>query len=332
MTMQACRVRRPLLALAGIGVLSACGGTADRRADLDPMFFGALPGEGASNGAAFATGDAPIADLAGRPLTLRLVGQVTDPATGETRLVLSEETFTLDGIVDETTYDGRLTLDGEVLTFADGRAIDAQGRNWDIYVYALLVAGVGYVGPDHLRLATVSSYSYEGNGYDNDAGAPGLDHDLAFLIGHETAPEVVAAMGGSATYSGLAHVYGTELDGDGQPVSYENYFKANIALEVDFGRSEATAFLIGESVFGRFEAETGALPITGNGFAGDLLRTNCPETSTCLSASSLAGVFYGSEGEEIGGLIAIDETEIPGAGDPTRLLGGGGFTAELETD
>lgn len=302
------------LILVAVSTLTACGagGGGDDGGVAQPaLFFGSTEGAVARSGLDFADGSQNKADLEGQQHTVRVTRTITNTATGEVEKRITDEVITLgaaeaDGFVDDFT----ITLDGETLEFvgsiterADGTSIigferdDVTGFRTDFVRGINLLATPGFGGRDD---ETTTAF---------------------FVTGFETAPDVVAALGGTTIYSG--GIFGA-MNSDERTDAFEGSVTLNASFDdgmID-GSFNLTSF---GTQFGQGTVDLALAPtaVTGNGFAGDLTVTDCSFDS-CTSASSVGGAFFGPNAEEVGGIIDIDITATQGGVDD-QVRGDGVF-------
>ena len=178
--------------------------------------------------------------------------------------------------------------------------------------------------------ATGAVYAYE------DAENPALtgefDTEAFFAFGYETDPDEIAALVGTAIYSGDFAGYGQVIDpATGGVIQSEQKFSGTIDLMADFGASSPSVSGDLDGTFdfdGTVFSTSFSAPIEGNGFAGSLDNMTCTD-AVCLSDSELAGAFFGTNALETSGLLGMNVRVIPDV-DPDgeyRFISGGGFTA-----
>lgn len=320
------KVQHFLIATSALA-LTACGGGSSGSGgpDSSVLFFGAPTAGESGNGLAFADGSLEYTDVGGETLKIKVARYLTDYETGNTTIVISDETVSFDpgeGTTDEMTITiGDLTLD-----FSSGSATDANGRGWDSYIARSLTAsavGVAY------------SYSYDGS--EEEVGA--LDTEAFFAFGYETDPAEIAALMTEAFYSGEWTSYAGVLDEEGTLIGSEVFGSGTIDFIVDFEGSS-----VGGSIEGTFNGETDDdviifedFDVDGTIAEADIIRNGftstielaCPDGSTCSSDSIIGGTFFGQDGAELSGVFAFDEyRENNETGDGVQYLGGGGFVSE----
>ena len=190
--------------------ISACSGVSvGPSRPGDPAFFiGAVSAEASANGLEFADGSQSIADTEEREMQIKLARFVRDPATGEARIVVSDETVTIP--ITFTEYGDRdivMSFDGQALTFVDGEATLASGQSlWSYMNFKLAHSGTGAV------------YTY---GQYNEGVDDPFDMEGYFAIGFETDPNEIAALSGLATYSGSYFGYVQTFDLEGSLTASE---------------------------------------------------------------------------------------------------------------
>ncbi|MGI9395049.1 MAG: transferrin-binding protein-like solute binding protein [Boseongicola sp.] len=311
--------------LAGIILItfSACGGVAivpSRAGNLE-FFIGAETPEAAANGLEFADGTQSIADAEAREIQIKLARFVRDPTTGETRIVLSDETVTLP--VTFTDYGDRdiaVTLDGETLTFVDGEATLSSGQSlWSYMNYKMVHSGTG----------AIYTYGQYNEGIDDP-----LDMEGFFAFGFETNPNQIATLSGSATYTGSYFGYVQTFDLDGSLTASGLRTIGAINMETDFSEAHVSGRLTGwidpDGDDTEYELIFLGAPIVGNGFVGSADIT-CPAGASCTSETYVGGAFFGENGAEISGVIGIDET-VAGPGDDQgyQFVGAAGFSSAID--
>lgn len=279
---------------------------------VNPLFFG-TDGDSSANGLAFATAATTIEDIEGAgPFTARVARFKTDWDTGETRLLITDETVTINALdiggEDDETFT--ITLEGETLTFVDGDGpnVPGGGRAWESYFFDEGEAS---------GILTFYSYAF---GPDGDPDVTGEFDSEAFLaVGFETDPSQIAALSGEVGYFGNFYGYGQGLNSDGDVVNAEVQVEGDIAIMADFGASRIDGTLEGEfddDIEFEMAFDT---DIVGNGYASSLACT-----SGCnASASNIGGVFYGQDALETTGVIGLDISNEDGE----RFVSGAGYIA-----
>lgn len=318
-----------VIAMTSLCALAACGGGGGG-SDAAPeglseraqaLAFGAQAGEAAANGLPFATDTSTLEDIAGAgPAKVKLVGAFTDHESGETQLIILDETATVTTDEDEIKL---VTFNGQTLEFDEGSgpASVEGGTEWSL--------DTAFTSGD--LSSTNSIYVYEGE--ENTELTGEFDAELFFVVGFETDPSEIEAINGSVTYFGELSGFGQLLDLDGNLVANEVSVSGDIEIVASFDDPNAVngtlnASLDTVSFVDAVEMDFSA-GINGNGYAADL---NC--TSGCSDQSSiLAGAFYGQDALETSGLIGFDITStVESPDDPNgpfdaQFVGGAGFTA-----
>ena len=309
-----------VLALAGCGVAIY----ESRPTELG-LYFGSTDDPDApapvlaSNALVYADDTVDVSDVEAETMQVKLVRYVRDPDTDALSLEISDETATLAvGFTNRTDQDMTLTLDGETLVFSDLRATHSSGQIYRSYLNRALV-----------HSGTAGIYSQE-------AFNPVLLGDTEemegfFAFGYQTDPSEIAALSGSVDYTGSYYGYGQLTDMDGNILDNELRTNGGILLEVNFNDSQISGYMTGaffkaagDEAYSMFFLDA---DILGNGFVASP-DTLCAAGASCVSASSLAGVFYGENSAEISGVIGFDETvDPPGADEATRFVGTAGFSS-----
>ena len=268
------------------------------------------------NGLEFASEAQSLVDIEGQVFSVTVARFVRDREADESVIVVSDESVNLSsGFTARAADDMTLTLDGEELTFVNGRATMANGQTiWAFLNYAL----------DHS--ATGGFYSYDKYVPAFDGAA--IDTEGYFAIGFQTDPDDLVEFTGDLKYRGEFHGFGQLLDADGALLIEELKTNGRITITVDFDSASASGVLNGvfdplgaAQTYNMFFPDA---PINGNSFvaAPDM---DCQPGATCTSATSLGGSFFGPEGVEISGVIGFDETsEIDDTS--TRFVGAAGFS------
>lgn len=323
-------MRRPALCAALLPLaLGACSNATDGPA----FFFGSTSASKSANGAAYAADQTSYAELEGQELTVRLARFVRDNQSGETVLQVSTETVTFDtGSLDESDPVKTITYAGETLLFEDVGGVEATSDNGQIFFT--------YQNDSATYSAVYAIYSYQDyfvEGLDHPNWAEYVDTEGFYAIGFETNPGTVAERTSAATYSGSFGGYGQALDAEGTPLSdgggpaNEVSFGGGVDLAVDFNADEISGALSGsfsfDSTTTNFDLAFEGAAITGNGFSADLENVGCEALTTCVSNSEIGGVFFGPTGQEISGVVGINET-FDASGDAYTFIGAGGFVTE----
>ncbi len=285
--------------------LSGCSADIEPSRDFDSIYFAGTQDPNVSaNGLAFADGTQSLSDVENKPMTIRLVRYESDPVTGEVGFVVTGETANLgtgattsvpdNGVVP---FDGSVTLDGATLSFVDGVATLPTGQEIMAYV------------PTRLEHSgTIGLYAIS----DADNPALGeLDIESIFSVGHETNPAIVDGMTGDVTFAGVFRGYTQIFDASGQITERDVKTTGAVQLVAEFSQSRISGQLVGQlfSTTGDkpYELIFLGAPITGNGFVG-VADLTCPSANSCTSNTSVNGVFFGDDGQEVSGAIALDET------------------------
>ena len=310
---------------AGLALLalSACSGASIAPSrTADPIFFiGTAWSDASANGLEFADGAQTVGDAEGREMQVKLARFVRDPSTGTTLIVISDETVTVP--VTFTNYgdtDIIMTLDGQTLAFVDGDATLPSGQIVQSYMnYRLTHSGTG----------AIYSYAKSNEGIDDP-----IDMEGFFAIGFETNPDEIAALSGSATYTGSYFGYVQTYDLDGTLTADELQTIGAINMEADFSQASVSGRLTGwidpTGDNTAYELIFLGAPFLGNGFVGSADMT-CPEGANCSSDTHVGGAFYGQNGAEISGVIGFDETIAgPDDGEGAQFIGVAGFSSAID--
>ena len=268
------------------------------------------------NGLEFASEAQSLADIEDQSISVTVARFVRDRDADESAIIVSDETVNLaSGFTARAADDMTLTLDGEDLTFVNGRATMANGQTvWAYLNYAL----------DHS--ATGGFYSYDK--YVPLFEGAAIDTEGYFAIGFQTDPDDLVELSGELEYRGEYHGFGQLINADGGLLVEELKTNGLISITVNFERSDASGVLNGvfdpagdAQMYNMFFLDA---PINGNSFAA-APDVDCRPGATCTSATSLGGSFFGPEGVEISGVIGFDETtEIDDT--LTRFVGAAGFS------
>lgn len=308
-----------------LALLSGCGGTltGSSRA-ADPMYFiGALTSDESGNGLEFAGDESLVADAENVELQVKLARFVRDTASNEIQLIVSNESVTVpDTFTTFVDRDISITIEGDTLTFVDGRTTLASGQPvWSYYNYGLEYSGTGGI------------YTY--GRFAEDFENP-IDMEGFYAIGFETDPSELEALGGRVTYLGSYFGYGQTTDLAGNLLNDDVQNFGAVVLEANFGAGHVNGRLDGrlDPTGEDYEYELVFLraPIVGNGFVG-AADMACPSGSTCQSGSFVGGAFFGPDGAEVSGVIGFDEL-IEGLGDDgqRRFIGTAGFSSAQDVD
>ncbi|MEM9972156.1 MAG: transferrin-binding protein-like solute binding protein [Pseudomonadota bacterium] len=316
-----------LSAVVVAAAVVGCSTDIEPSRDFDPAFFIGSEAMGESaNGLPLADGSQTLSDVESQNLTVRLVRFERDASSGVTRLIATDETVTLssdftrfpgDGeVVSADKYDVTITIDGQPVKIENGvGALPSGQRVWSYLNYRLVNSGTGAI--------------YTGGRFDGNAVDP-IDMEGFYTFGFESDPSTIAAMTDSATYRGSFFGYSQTFDSTGNLLQEEVRTRGAVTLEAEFARSRVSGRLEtfleapDESEDDAFyELIFLAAPITGNGFVG-VADITCPTGNSCTSNTSVGGAFYGPKGEEVSGVIALDET-VTGP-DGQRIVGTAGFS------
>ncbi len=304
---------RAFLSCLGLAVpfaLSGCGGGGSAAVEGSAAVL--IP---ASNGLEFAEIGKPLSDVEDRDMRVVLVRATSDYDRDYLGVRVSEETLRLaPGYISGGSRDMVLTLDGVPIAFVDGLGSAPNGQTLTRHSYL--------VGTD-ARIEGVYTYT--------DDDASGMDLEALFVVGLEANPVIVTARSGGATFSGPFEGFGHVANGNRVVIASEVKAAGEIELIADFDANK-----IGGDLTGVIEVASGALPFEGsiaptaidaNGFASSV-KVACPDGATCSGSSSLGGAFFGATGNEIAGLLALDETRRtgPGANGSLRYVGAAGFS------
>ncbi|MBT8459218.1 MAG: hypothetical protein KJN60_06100, partial [Boseongicola sp.] len=98
-----------------------------------------------SNGLAFASNEQSLSGIEDQEFTVTVARFVRDRSTNESTIVVTEEMVRLgEGFTSREATNMQLSLDGEVLTFVNGRATMEDGRTvWGYLNYALEHSATG---------------------------------------------------------------------------------------------------------------------------------------------------------------------------------------------
>ncbi len=317
---------KPMLVMAVL-TLVGCGGGSEMTVagpgSVSPLFIGTTGGGASANGLPFADGSQSYADVEGQTLKVKVARYLTDYETGQTSLVISDETVSF--AVDDggRISDFTITIGGETLVYSGKLAKDSNDRDWESFLNTQAsVSGTG----------GIFSYSF-----DTDIGEPGaLDTEGFFAVGFETDPDTIARLATNPSYRGDWYGWGVLVDENGDITASEVDGSGTIDLVANFAAGRVRGSLSGLfdpnlSVIGDEFDISGTITTTsiqGNGFVGDLNLANCHSGFTCTSSSQVAGAFFGADAEEISGIIGFDASSTNDAsGASERLISGAGFTA-----
>lgn len=306
------------VAIAALTALNACSAGSGFFGSDESLFIGTRGASSSANGLPFAVASSVVEDLeAAGSVDVKVVRVLTDWESGSTRLLISDETATLAAGDIAGDLDGlTITLAGETLVFSGGVATPANNQTaWQSYVNTVgTVSGTG------------SIYSYEGGSTGALSGE--FDSEAFFAFGYETDPDEIAALVGSAIYTGTFDGYGQVLDpASGAVLANEQRYNGTFTLVADFDASSVSGALDGTFAYdGTAFAASFMAPVEGNGYSGTLDAMTCM-SATCISSTRVGGAFFGANAPETSGLIGMDVRVTPVGGSEYRVLGGGGFTA-----
>lgn len=316
---------KPLLFLAA-GMLAGCGGSSAPgvgTGSVDPLFIGTTDGTASANGLVFADGSQSYTDTEGETLKIKVARYLTDYETGQTSLVISDETVTF--AVDDggAVSDFTITIGDETLVHSGRLAKDSNNRDWESYLVTQGAASA---------IGGIFSYSYDRIPLETGA----LDTEGFFVFGFETDPDTIAGLVTDPSYSGDWFGWGVMLDENGDIIASEVDGSGTINLLANFAAGQIQGNLTGFfdpdlAVSGDefdINGTIASTQIQGNGFVSDLGLASCDSGLTCSSNSQVAGAFFGASGEEISGIVGFDATrtnDVSGASE--RVISGAGFTA-----
>lgn len=314
---------RPFAAIAILSAtfLSGCSAGTGFFGSTSSLFVGTRDADNSANGVPFAISDSVVEDLEGAgPIKVKVVRALTDWDSGATRLLISDEILTLDtGDITNSLENATLTLGGETIQLVGGSAPVSSGQadDWSSYLNTVgEVSGTGAV------------YTYQRS--EDPALTGEFDTEAFFAFGYETDPDEIAALVGTAIYSGQFDGFGQVLDPlTGTVMETEQEVFGTITLTADF---DAPTPSVTGDLDGTFEYQnigfstSFTAPIEGNGFLADLDNMSCTDAA-CLSNSEVAGAFFGADALESSGLLGLNVRVIPDAGDEYRFISGGGYTA-----
>lgn len=314
---------RPIAAIAILSatLLSGCSAGSGFFGSKSSLFIGTRDADSSANGLPFAISGSVVEDLEGAgPIKVKVVRALTDWDSGATRLLISDETLTLaSGDIANGLDNATLTLGGETIILVGGSAPVSSGQTDDWLSYLNTIGEVS---------ATGAVYTYQRA--EDPALSGEFDTEAFFAFGYETDPDEIAALVGTAIYSGQFGGFGQVLDpSTGVVLETEQEVFGTITLTADF--DAATPSVAGD-FDGTFEYQnigfstSFTAPIEGNGFLADLDTMSCTD-AVCLSDSEVAGAFFGADALESSGLLGMDVRVIPDASDEFRFISGAGYTA-----
>jgi hypothetical protein len=215
-----------------------------------------------------------------------------DPVTREIRVVLSDESFTLEeNFTTAYDRDAVFTLDGAV---------------WDTDnpPTGVFVRFSQHITSDNIGELLISD------------GTGGIDEvfETGFaVLGRETDPNDIPTGMGSLSYEGKFRMLGfPSVNG-----ATESEFFAQLSGDMTLVMGLADQSLSGDFT-GRYSwcggacrydiaGELAPTQIAGNGFNTTFIFTGCG-TATCSGTGDIGGVFYDQDAETLAGVMAIDLT------------------------
>ena len=301
--------------LLALSMLAACGGGGSSpggglvSGSAHALYFSSQAGETlAITGAPFADPTGQLTDLEGRTFEVPMTFYRLDKTTGETTVgTTMADVFIPSGAFAANGVGMSVTVFGQTFTL---------DNNWmdEVDADTIMFGGL-YNRGGHAAWANL---------FGNDAG-PGYDEgfEVTGIVGLETDPATVGAMGGTASYSGYVEYWGNSYRSDGSLDVYGETQDGGIDLDVDFdaGRVTGQVVLTGayhrdgggdpvaiETVFG---IDTG---IEGNGFATGM--TVACSTGACTGSADIGGTFYGPDATEAFGItqssVTYADPSVPG--------------------
>lgn len=314
---------RHIAALCAIlTALGGCTGTTVQTplVPVASLLHGTTGGTEGGNGARFAeTGDGET-DIEGRTMTVRVARVKRDFGDGRVELEVSDETVTLDAtFFSGTNRPSTFTSGGTTYVLADGG--ETLG---DLFVA-------------HRSLITSADYPRETEWFIAE-DATDTPVELGFYIaGTETDPIVIDARTATATYSGDFSLRAFAQRETATPSTFISVVRGDLTLEADFTNGGISGDITNGNytlrpdteIPGTFEGTIAETDIIGNGFAAGIELSGCTAVECGGSDSVIGGVFYGSDGEHIAGVIALDETFVDG-GDELHVLGAGTFATNRD--
>lgn len=264
--------------------LAACGGGGNT--GPSPFNLGTTSSTQAANGLAFADASA---GQDGASLASVLA---TDTANLRLVRLRSEPTFSVDL---PTATLSRPDTDRLVFT-VDDEVIDLVSN----------MPNIGETDDFTVQRFTVLTADQAATYFVNDR-REGSQSTSYFILGHETPPKDLF---GSSIYS-------LSVDGRGNDSRFgagSSNFRifGNIGMTVDFGSGTVTGSgglitAFADPDAGRRADVTLSGRQTGNGFGGTIAM-DCLAGATCTSRHRFGGAFFGPDGQEIGGIGAIEES------------------------
>ncbi|SFS12004.1 transferrin-binding protein-like solute binding protein [Yoonia litorea] len=313
---------RNSIVFTAIGIsLAACGGGGGGGGSTEPdvveitaLNIGSTSGVAAQTGLPFADGTAQSIP-ANTPLTIRLARFETDHASGQTRLIVSTETYTK--AAGSNLLNADVEIEGATVTLVYDSAEDES--------FGSLSNGQelgAYINASGQFVSLINVFTYE------DPPDDGFDSEGTFAAGFETDPSSLPTFAGTTDYTGTLLGFANVVDQNGNLIEQEVLLTGDAAIAVRFadGRvggsvdTQATGLALTylDDVLVLTETD-----IAGNGFSTDASTLqNC---GGCTSESLVGGAFFGANAEELGGILALDVTNAAGT---QQVIGVGGFIAE----
>lgn len=315
------------LSTAALLTLAACGGrgatdqvTPIVEEPLGSALHGTTSNVVGGNAQAFAQSNHTIETLENATYTVRMARVSRDPTSRDLRLVISDETVTLnagyyDGLNDGSTItvgDDTYVIDGHI-DLADGLFLQNSNQSFATDNGNQMQLRVARDSPDTI---------YE------------LGH---YVIGRETDPSYLAGLTmGGAVYEGRLFSEGFTDTGSRTVTEFRSIVQADVQITADFmgnsvsGTVSDGTYLLSTpdvQLMGGFEGTISETAMVGNGFASDLLLSNCTGDATCGegSANVIGGVFYGAEGDRVAGIVGMQQVFEDGEGAAITFIGAGSF-------
>ena len=312
---------RPAVAAISLSFVAGCMGgepgfTSRVVTGPDALNIGTTSTTASASGIPFSGGE-DLGALDGNRYTLigRLVRFLVDWETGEQSIVVTDEQLRLSFVEGEDFV----------------QSITFNGRTYDFNSLGQSSLPNGQV----LRVSDAGNQTYLGalrvRSYTTDDFVGGFDTDGFIVLGLQTNPNDMPDSG-VTTYEGGIGGYGNLFDGNGDLLADIQLFEGTATIGIDFGNSAVTdtnvELLMGDFALYQtllFDGD-GSL-ISGNGFADTLSFSTCP-TSDCTGTVLIGGAFFGPNGEELAGNIAVDYTiNATDPLDSDRFIGAGYLVA-----
>ena len=277
-------------------LLTACGAGSDAlvfdTASLVMSDVGAVSGEPATNGLAYATGEDGVTTLGGATFTTRMIRIVRDVDTEHFVIRLTEEEVTpASDYFTAYNRDVAFTLDGEM--WETGLREDNMDAT---FLQTFLPKNVAEVSI-----------------YDLDTSADEIVHWGFATFGSETDPASMPTGTINVDYAGTMKLVAFPyVDGATTPSAFSTVLFLDLEMSHDL-----SANTVDGSFDGFYSADGGALQrdvwgvvhpgaVTGNGYASTFEITGCEDTITCAGDGELAGVFYDADAGVLTGLVQGD--------------------------